>query len=154
MESITTKKSDGSKIDLGKINIHVSSERGLQITLQSNRNFRFLTDETDKTFKLGGVDCFVPRGGNGYQLPGVFGYFRTEKESFQAENYLNLSMLLAKDINKGVTFNFGIFPLSEDKVNELASNFKQQIKMLWATYMREINVSMTFTASIVETEEV
>ena len=152
--NITVKKGS-SRISLGSMEIVSSAENGFQIKLKSSRNFKFLTDSTtEKTFKLGGVECFLPRQGNGYELAGVPGQFRTEKDTFHNNGYLNLSLLLAKDLKDGVIFNFGTFPIADDKIEELAVNFKNQIKMIWATYMRDISIAMEFSATIVETEEV
>jgi hypothetical protein len=154
-QEITTVKKNGSRISLGSMEILSSAENGFQIKLKSSRNFKFLRDSgNDKTFKLGGVDCYLPRGGNGYELPGVPGQFRTEKDMFHINGYLNLSLLLARDLKDGVVFNFGTFPVSDDKIEELAMNFKNQIKIIWATYMRDISIAMEFSATIVENEEV
>ena len=153
-EKTITATKNGSRINLGSIEILSSAENGFQIKLKSNRNFRFCADPSEKTFKLGGVECFIPRSGNGYELPGIPGSFRTEKDLFHNNGYLNLSILLAKDLKDGVVFNFGTFPIADDKIEELAINFKNQIKTIWATYMRDISIAMEFSATIVETEEV
>ena len=150
-ETITSKQ-NGSKMELGRVSIHSCGGRGLEIFFQSNKSFRFLADESEKTFKLGGVDCYYPRNGNGYNLPGVMGVFRTEKETFLSDGFPNLSFLLARDLAKGVTFSFGTFPLSEEKLKEYAENLKAQIKLLFCTYMRDFTIDMTFSTAIVETE--
>ena len=142
----------GSQKELCKIKALVSPERGFEIYLQSNYSFALFASPRDGNFKLGGVECYMPRNGNGGQLNGVNGTFLTEKDRFQHDGYLNLSMLLAKDLAKGVTFNFGVFPISEDKITEYLQNFKQQVKMLFLTYMKPINISVIINTSTVEVE--
>lgn len=144
----------GRSVNLGEMKI-TGDSNGLRICLQSNKDFSFLRDKTtEKTFKLGGVDCWLPRQGNESTLPGIPGCFYTNKDRFQAENYLNLSMFLAKDLDKGVEYQFDSFPLSSEKVKEFGNNFHTQIKLIWATYLRKTSISMTFQANIVDIEEV
>jgi len=138
------------KKQLARLKIDVTTERGLEIYLQSQHNFSILANPKQGTFKLGGVDCMIPLGGDGYQIPGVMGCFRTQKECFQHDGFLNLSMLLARDLQKGVTFNFGLFPINEEKVLEYIQGFKQQTKLIYLTYMKPISVSVTFSTETVE----
>lgn len=138
--------------ELCKIKAFVTPERGFEIFLQSPHNFSIFAANTKDTFKLGNVDCYLPRHGDGSQLNGVNGIFITEKDRFQRDNFFNLALLLARDIDKGVTFNFGVFPISEEKITEYLQNFKQQIKMLYLTYMKPIGISVIINTQTVEVE--
>ena len=151
-ETIATAPKGNGKTELCRLKMSLNTERGFEIHLQSNHNFSFLSNPKDGIFKLGGVECFIPRNGDGSNLPGVAGYFSLAKDRYELEHYLNLSLLLAKDLQKGVTFNFGCFPISDDKINELASNWKQQVKMLYLSYMKPISVSVMISTETVEVE--
>lgn len=148
-ETITKKNTE-----LCKLKLSTDSKRGFEIFIQSSHAFASLFGAADKrTFKLGGVECVVPRGGNESNIPGVAGFFKTGASDFAYDDRLNLSLLLAKELEKGVTFNFGVFPISEDKINEYISRFKEQIKMIYLTYMKPVSVSITFSTCTVETED-
>jgi len=141
-------------LELCKLTISSSPERGFEIFLQSEYDFnKLFAAKGDKTFNLGGVKCGIPRNGDGYQLQGVRGYFNTHSETFEYEGFLNLSLLLAKDIKNGVTFNFGVFPISQEKIQQYAENFKQQVKMIYLTYMKTIKYSVVFNTVTIEEEQ-
>ena len=150
MAENVTAKVNGQKTDVCRLKISTTPERGLEIFLQSNHNFSMFGDAKQGTFKIGGVECVIPRNGNGSQLPGVPGYFYTEKERYQVENYLNLSMLLAKDLKSGVVFSFGVFPISDDKIRELGDNWRTQAKLIYLTYLRPFSVSVVVSTETVE----
>ena len=129
-----------------------SAEKGLEIFIQSDINFACLADKSAGIMTIGGVKCFIPRAGNGTQIPGVPGYFSTEKTVFQLEGYINLSLLLAEKLKDGVKFNFGTFPISPEKLQEYSTSFKQQIKIFYLTYCKPISVETTITAETIEKE--
>lgn len=147
--SETVKKNN---TELCKLKLSTTPSKGFEIFIQSNHNFSFLAEKGGNTFALGNVKCFKPRGGDGFQLAGVAGYFQTGAMTFESDGRLNLSILLAQDLEKGVTFNFGVFPLAEDKIMDYISKFKEQIKMIYLTYMKPVSVSVTFSTETVETE--
>ena len=65
---------------------------------------------------------------------------------------LNLSMLLARDLKSGVTFNFGVMPIGEEKIAEYLATFKNQVKMIYLSYMKPVSISMVISTETVERE--
>jgi hypothetical protein len=150
-ESTTiTAKHNGARKELCRIHVKASSDEGLKIFLQSNHNFNFLADLGERKMKIGGVECYVPRNGDGSNIPGVPGVFRCSKTDFFADGQPNLSLLLARKLKEGVTFNFGVFPIGEDKVTEFLQQFKLQVKTLYLTYLKPVNQEMVITTETVE----
>ena len=151
METITAKVNNEAK-KLAKIKINNTPENGFQIYLQSDHNFQIFASPSEKTFNLGGVRCSMPRNGDGSTLNGVQGYFSTVSDRFVLENLFNLSLLLARDLKSGVTFNFGVIPIGEEKIVEYLSSFRNQVKQVYLSYMKAINITMLITTETVERE--
>ena len=63
-----------------------------------------------------------------------------------------MNMLLAKNINNGVKFDFGAFPMSENKVKDWIDKFKKQTKILYLTYCKKLNITTIITTHTVEEE--
>ncbi len=152
MSENVTVKEKGASLNLGKIELSRDGKNGFQIYLQSDYDFSFLADKSRKTFNLGGCECFYPLNGDGSTLNGVNGYFMTNGSKFQNEGFLNLSLLLAKDLKSGVKFSWGCLPLTEEQLMDYGNNFKVQMKLIYCSYIRRISVKMSFSTSIIECE--
>ena len=89
-----------------EIEINRSSEAELTIFLKGKNQWKSLSASSNKTFLIGGIECFYPKD---QQLDGISSSFYADSV-FEINNYPNLNLLLAKDIETGVTFNFGKYP--------------------------------------------
>jgi hypothetical protein len=78
-------------------------------------------------------------------VPGFF----TMEDNFIFEEFPNMTMLLASDLSRGVTFNFGKIPVSEKKLNEWKDEFEKQVRIIYLTYIKPVNIRASFTTSTV-----
>src|ERR1017187_5624911 len=108
---------------------------GLQIELQSCEDWSFLSDKHMRT--IGNIPCYFPAQET---LDGVKGYFVASNVHIY-NNLPNLQLLLARDIKNGVKFNFGMIPMSDSKVLEWLALFKEQVKVLYLTYLKPYGAS-------------
>lgn len=130
------------------VEIKRDKEGGLQITLQSDpRLWSFMKRDDETTYNFAGVTCFLPKSAN---LQGVHAYFMSDDPRYEVENYPNLAMLLAVDIGNGVTFNFGAFPVSEQKLQEWVRLLKEQVKIIYLSYIKPVDMVVDITANTVE----
>ena len=122
----------------------------LRIFLQGDSSIyaQFKADG-EMTFKLGGVVCYRPRQ---ELLRGVCGRFHMDANSFEFDGYPNLCILLAKDLTNGVEFNFGAMPISQPKLREWAENLATQVKVIFLTYVREVDIRVEVNSKVVEFE--
>lgn len=150
METVSATDTHGKKKNICIIKATNTPEKGLEFYLQSDMNFQLFANPSDKYFNLGGVKCFFPRNGDASNLNGVNGYFSTGSDKFQVENMLNLSLLLARDLKAGVTFNFGIMPIGEEKIAEYLTHFRNQVKMIYLSYMKPVSIRMDITTQVIE----
>jgi hypothetical protein len=150
---VSAKDERGQRTELAKMTLSFQPERGFEIYIQSNYSWTQFASRD--VFTLGGVKCFMPKNGNGMQLQNINGQFRTEKDWFHdgSNNNLNLSILLAVNIKEGVKFNFGVFPITSDKMDELLINFKNTVKMIYLSYCKPVSKSIIFTTETIENEE-
>lgn len=132
-----------------RVRVSRSCEEGLIIFIQSSLNWSVFAkhpNNDEYEFQLGGVKCYVPKE---MRLENVLGQFYTENV-WEFDDYPNLSLLLAKGIKEGVTFNFGILAVSDEKIAAFINNLKLQAKMLYFTYLKPVDVEASFTTEIVE----
>jgi len=120
---------------------------GFQIYIQSNLDWSFLRDPNKQMNQLGKVQCFYPKSDH---LEGIPGFF--VGNGWEADGYPNLWLLLAKDLPKGVVFSFGLIPVSEDKIVNWVARLKEQIKALYLTHLKPVNMSVTFSTTTVEND--
>lgn len=123
-------------------------DSGFQIYIQSPMSWKLFCSPDDRVFTLAGVSCSRPRDERLANINGAF----TTNPNFEYDGYPNLSILLAKNINSGVTFNFGIFPISNKKVQEWIHNFHEQVKTLYLSYCKPVNTRVIFTTATIEPE--
>ncbi len=148
-----TKKQNGNV--LMEIQIPRNLERGLEIHLKSSINWSNLLGhkaadkQPEKVMEIGRVVCYQPKND---RLDGVNGLF-AKQSVHEHEEYPNLMLLLAKDLHKGVVFNFGSFPVSEQKLKEWIIKFREQIKVIYLTYFKPLNISVVISSQTVEVEE-
>ncbi len=142
-----TKKVNGSV--LMKIVIPRNLEKGFEITLQSPINWAaVLAKKPEKLLNIGQVPCFAP---DKQHLDGINGVFLTES-LFTHEDFPNLNMLLARDLKTGVTFNFGMIPVSQDNITDWVAKFREQVKMIYLSFFKPLNISCTISSHTVEEE--
>lgn len=123
-------------------------ETGLRIYLQSPLDWSLFAADKQALFTLGGVECRVPRSN---KLPNVPGHFRADNV-FDYDDYPNLCLLLAKNLQEGVWFDFGLMAISDDRLIHWAGNLKCQVKILYLTHLKPVNIEIQFTAATVEKE--
>lgn len=141
-----TKSVSGNRLMV--VEIKRDKEGGLKITLQSDPNlWSFMRREGETIYSFAGVPCFYPKSSN---LQGVNSYFMTDEQFYEFENYPNLAMLLARDIGQGVTFSFGAFPVSEQKLQEWVRLLKEQVKIIYLSYIKPVDVVVEISAQTVE----
>ena len=133
-----------------KIRFYRDNEVGLQIELQSNTNWHFLSNKDDATIKIGGVKCFKPKQ---QEIEGVPGYFWSQNV-FEYGGFPNLNILLAENLNNNevVTFKFGFLPISNEKTVDWIKKFKEQVKILYLTYCKPINHTIEINSKTIENE--
>jgi hypothetical protein len=129
-----------------KVRVNRDCETGLKVFIQSNLDWSVFMNKEKGTFLLGGVKCFFPKES---RLPNIPGQFRTDNE-YEYDDFVNLSLLLAEDINKGVTYDFGILAVSDDKIASWIANLKQQAKILYFSYLKPIGIEVCFSTEMVE----
>lgn len=130
------------------VEIKRDKEGGLRITLQSDPNlWSFMRRDDNETYNFAGVKCFYPKAHN---LQGVNAFFMDGDHSYEFENYPNLAMLLAAEIGTGVTFSFGAFPVSEQRLQEWVRLLKEQVKIIYLSYVKPVDVVVEINAQTVE----
>ncbi|MEK6878428.1 MAG: hypothetical protein AABY22_02410 [Nanoarchaeota archaeon] len=122
--------------------------QGLKIYLKSIQNWGAFIQENSGEVEIGKVKCFLSKTGG---VEGVPGYF-IASDVFEYNEYPNMNMLLAKNINNGVKFDFWAFPMSENKVKDWIDKFKKQTKILYLTYCKKLNITTIITTHTVEEE--
>lgn len=128
------------------------SEAGLQIEVSSPVDWSAFANKTKGLFKLGGVECYTPKDVSNFLSEiGVKGYFSTHPDFFY-ENYPNLTLLLARDIQKGVTFNFGLVPIPDSKIELFLTLLKEQAKTIYLTSMKPVRKTIQIDTTTVESE--
>lgn len=136
------------KCPLIDLKINKNTEEGLRITLSSPVNWDFLAQKGQSVFKLGGVPCYRPRQET---LRDVNGFFVSDNV-YEYNDYPNLNLLLATGIKNGVTFDFGVFPISESKIRNWAVKFKEQVKMIYLTHAKPVYLHVKISTQTVEDE--
>ena len=131
-----------------EIKIQRTSKDGLQIFLKSDLEWSIFSN-TERSCKIGGIFCYYPKQEQIEDCPGKFG---VDDMFDYGGDFPNLTILLAKNIKEGATFNFGKYPVSQDRIGYWLQKFKEQTKIIYFTYFKEFDISMVFTTSIVENE--
>lgn len=122
---------------------------GLQIFVQSDETLWKQFARSDKTTcNFAGVVCYRPAQ---QELNGVNGYFMID-DTPEVENMPNLMLLLAKDLDKGVTYNFGMLPISEDKLKEFAKQWERQVRIIYLTYIKPVDIRVEFSTKTIDRE--
>lgn len=119
---------------------------GLQIYLQSKLDWSmFRSKQNEQTKNIGKVPCYYPEKDHYPEIPGAFA-----GDGWEFEDYPNLWMLLARDLDKGVTFNFGLIPVSGEKLTVWVAKLKEQVKAMYLTFMKDVDTTVYFTTETVE----
>lgn len=151
--SDTTNKTPVQQLNSKRALIRLNIQRAdgeIKIVLASPIDWSVFANKDKGVFKLGGRECFYPKINNdSLSESGVKGLFSTDPY-FMIENQPNLSLLLAKDLKGGVTFNFGAVPIPESKLATYINSFKEQVKTLYHLYLKPVDVSVNITTELVE----
>ena len=133
-----------------QVRVERDAVHGLRITIQSFLDWSQFARSKDSFMKIGGVDCYTPKQER--INIGQGGYFSTNPSDWSLDDFPNLSMLLAKDIQNGATFNFGLIAVSDERLKEWLINLKTQVKVLYLTYIKPFDVEVDITSETVERE--
>lgn len=144
---------EGSKtvsgIDLLRVKIKRNTQTELEIFVQSHPSYwKFMRRDDQTTFKLAGIVCYKPKMD---RFQGVNGFCYLDS-IHEVQDYPNLALLLAKDIEQGVKFNFGPFPISRERLKDWISKFETQVKMLYFQYSKPQEYSLDITTELVQKE--
>lgn len=122
----------------------------LIFTMQGKSDmFKFLRRQDGATYVIGGVTCWRPRF---EQLEGVKGNFVLSETAFEHNNVPNLMLLMAQDLDRGVTFRFPDVPVSEQRVKRWLGEFEIQIRMLYLAYIKPTTHRAEFTTQTIVRE--
>lgn len=122
----------------------------LIINIKSPVDFSFLYIKSAKhIFDIGGVKCFMPKRD---MLGGVNGSFVCDNV-YECNNYPNLALLLAPNLDKGVQFNFEQVPISDAQIEQWKNRFGEQIRAIFLNYYKPYGVTMKFTAETIVKQE-
>lgn len=141
-----TKKIEGKKIISGEV--RRNQEGWLEIKLRSPIDWKIFRRTSRETLRIGNVECYYPKCDT---YPGLKSYFYYDN-LFEHNDYPNLNLLLAKDVDKGVTFVFNSFPISDQKIKSWVQKFNEQVKILYLSYCKPINISFVITSETIERE--
>ena len=141
-----TKKIEGKKIISGEA--RRNQEGWLEIKLQSPIDWKVFRRTNRDTFRIGNVECYYPKSDT---YPGLKSYFYSDNV-FEYNDYPNLNLILAKEIDKRVTFVFNSFPISDQKIRNWAQRFNEQVKILYLSYCKPIVISFVISSETVERE--
>lgn len=131
------------------VNARRNDKMEFELSLKSEISFLSLArKDRNATFKIGGVDCFYAVK---ERISGVNGNFYADN-LMEYNDFPNLNLLLAKGLKEGVVFNFGVFPISDDKIQNFCEQLKNQAKIIYLTYFKPIDITVTVTSSTVENE--
>lgn len=136
-----------NKINVLEIEVNRSMSKGFQVFLKSTWDWSFLRRTPDRTGSIGGVVCYMPKSES---LPGIEGFFAVGTDAYEhGENMPNLGLLLAKDLKQGVTFNFGQFPISEEKIESWGRQFQEIVRKIFLQYCKKVNIKYRVTTETI-----
>lgn len=142
----TTISKAGKKIlDL---EINRDPEKGLVIKITSPISWKALRHKNNRSITIGGVKCFYPAVD---RIDGAAARFVADNV-YEYDSQPNMALLLAENLSNGVTFNFGLFPISEDKIKDWVNKFKQEAKLVYLTCIKAYSVRLVITSKTIETE--
>jgi hypothetical protein len=132
------------------IEITRDTDKGLLIKLKSNQDLSIFKNRgSSGSVKIGKVECHRPAISHLDDVNSIF----TEEDTWASGANPNLTMLLAKGLKDGVTFNFGLFPVSEEMLRSWVENLKTQMKVIYLTYCKPVQKKVVISARTVEVEE-
>lgn len=149
-EEIKNEQNLQNEVNMIDIAIERDSSTNLKISLKSNQNWATFARSETETFFLGGVECFIPKQN---QIEGVDGNFSVDNSNYMVKGFVNLSLLLAKDIKNGVVFNFGAVPITEEGMISFFEKFRFASKILYLNCLKPLTMKATITCQIIEKEE-
>lgn len=127
----------------------IRAKDGLKIEMNSSVDFSMFRRGDNKTITIGGVKCFLPRQDS---YPNIECPFISDSV-WESEGYPNLSMILAENLNEGVQFNLGCFPISDDKIANYLQKMKDSVNRLYLSYLKEIDTTINIRFETIENEK-
>lgn len=141
-------KNDSVPSELVELIITKDPDTGLSFFVKSPVNWANIFSTGDKRiFNLFGQKCFIPRNKT---VAGSNAYFLASDYWQYEETVPNMSFLLAEDLHKGVTFHVGRHPVSEERLIGWANSFQNEVKNLFYSYLKPVNISLKITSQMVE----
>lgn len=141
-----------NKNHLLRLRITKDAEKGLLVYAQSDVDFRLLRSPNNNKTKLANIQCFYPYTTE--RLEGLRAYFYPCKDQycFTYGDYPNLMILLAEDLKNGVTFEMGLFPISQENIDSWVNQLKEEVKILYHLYLKPTDVNVEISTSVIEKE--
>lgn len=141
---------DYQEVNFAEVDFSRDENAHLIIKIKGKNYWSQFYREDMSTVRIAGVLCHRPKF---EQLEEARAYFVMDN-SFQYNDAPNLMLLLAKDIEQGVTFDFGIVPISESRCYVWAEQLHYAMKALYTAYVKPVNIRATFTTQLVEKETI
>lgn len=121
----------------------------IMVSVKSPKNWSAIYDKSQRTIVWAGIECYLP------QTSGLFGLrskFSPDYHDMWYNDYPNLMVLLAKDINNGVTFKFGAFPVAQERMEDWARLLKEEAKIIFLSYLKPFDIIVKITCETIENE--
>lgn len=128
------------------VEVRRNASHGLQIFVQSDKDWSQFREETGKTSVISGVVCHHPKADN---FKGIqSGFVRANGyDTLFYGGMPNLIILLARDIKAGVTFNLGMFPIQTEMIKSWGELLDGEIKRVYNNYCKPFKMSVEFVVT-------
>ena len=158
MENITKVVREANEEAILKLSIAKSS-KGLSLFAKSGpgMNFAQFCRKDLGQFVFGGVKCYQPKKAEYDGIESVFfcsdeEIYRFSVRGLNNDIVPNLMILLAEDLSAGVNFDMGCYPITNTQINFYLNKLKEDVKMLYALFLKPYNVSVEFSTKLIETD--
>jgi hypothetical protein len=142
-----TQEPNFREIDYAQIDFSRDENAHLIIKIKGRDCWKQFRHQDESLCTIAGVKCYRPK--QDIMLNDIRGRFVIDSVH-EYDEYPNLMLIMAKDIETGVTFDFGNVPMSESRCYSWADNLKYQLTTLYLAYVKPVNIKATFTTQIVE----
>lgn len=136
------------EIEFLEVNFSRDESAHLIIKLKGRDYWKQFRRNDESFCTIAGVKCYKPKN---EQINDVKGQFYVDN-LHEINDMPNLMLLMAKDIEAGVTFDFGTVPMSESRCYQWAENLKYQAKTIYLCYVKPVEFKAIFTTQTVEKE--
>ena len=117
---------------------------GVNVFLKTNIDFSFLYyDPQEGAYeRFAGVECFRAKTDT---INDIDGYFNARSRGLMYSEIVNMTFLMAKELENGKTFKFKT-PISTNTIKQFAICFKKSLTDLFIKYLKQINISIVITS--------